>query len=404
MSIPAQPDKMSARQSLFDAPVWSLGFRPFYLLGSIYAALLIPFWVLHLSGEVSLYGPFSGPGWHAHELVFGFAAAILTGFLFTAVRNWTGKPTPSGASLAGLAAIWLLARILMITGPSALASIVDLAFLPLMATGIIRPIWQSGNRRNFVVVALIAILYIANICAHAGAWEFIEYDPQLAISIGLNVFALFITIIAGRVMPMFINNAVPGAGAGRIKPIELGTVLGMVFVLIVETARTVFPDMMDNSAISSVYALLLLALTGLHLARLNRWRVFKSLHNPILWIMPLSYFWLAASVGFKALALLVTQIDPIIATHMLGVGAVGGMMIGMMTRSALGHTGRAVKAGPVETICFWLIQFAVIARVASIVAPPDYYLSLLTVAAFCWSTAFALFAIRYWPFVTRPRF
>lgn len=388
---------------LFDAPVWSLGFRPFYWLGATYGALLVPLWILHLAGAIDVNGPLIGAGWHAHEMVFGFAAAIITGFLFTAVRNWTGKPTPTGWKLAGLAAIWLLARILMFTGPSVLASVVDLAFLPLMAIGIGIPIWQSGNYRNLIIVVLLFVLFLINLNIHAQAWDIIDFGPDTSIIVGLNVFALFITIIAGRVMPMFINNAVPGAGAGRTKFVEIATIAGMALVLIAEIIRASWPSLMEVSLVSNIYAGFLLVLAALQLVRLAGWKPQKTLHNPMLWILPLSYFWLSMSVAFKALSLIWPQIDPIIATHLLAIGAIGGMMLAMMTRSALGHTGYAIKAGPVETACFWLIQVAVIARVASVFVPAGIYMPTLVLTTVAWTSAFGLFSIRYWKILTSQR-
>jgi len=403
MSNASAPANATSRQSAFAAPFWSLGFRPFYLLGAIFASLLVPLWILHLNGMITINGPLSGSDWHAHEMIFGYAAAVLTGFLFTAVKNWTGILTPTNWKLASLAAIWLLARVLMITGPSLLATIVDLAFLPLMALGIAVPIWKSSNRRNIVVVSLVMVLFLANCIFHANAWELIDVDMELAFITGLNVFGLFLTLIAGRVMPMFINNSVPGAGAGRIKQVEMGAMIGMVLVVLVDLARGIVPGMAENTSFAIPYALFLFALSGLHLARIIRWNAHKTLQNPILWIMPLSYSWLAISVGLKGLHFIWPGIELIVSTHALAMGAIGGMMIGMMTRSALGHTGRAVHARWIETSCFWLIQLAVITRIASFVVPEGFYMTTLTLATLFWSSAFGLFAIAYWPILARKR-
>ncbi len=393
----------SALTGPFDAPVWSLGFRPFYWLGATYSAILLPLWILHLGGTISINGPMQGAVWHAHEIIFGFATAILTGFLFTAVRNWTGLPTPTGWKLAGLAAIWLLARILIFTGPSVLASLIDLAFLPLMALGIGVPIWKSGNRRNFIIVALVLVLFLFNLNFHTQAWELVDFGPDTTLVAGLNVFGLLITIVGGRVMPMFINNAVQGADAGRIKFVETGTVTGMAIVLIAEIIRASFPSSIETTVFENLYAGFLILLTILQFTRLVMWKPHKTLHNPMLWILPLSYFWLTTSLAFKAISLVWPQVDPIIATHLLGIGAIGGMMLGMMTRSALGHAGYAIKAGPVETACFLFIQLAVVMRIASMFVPPEIYMPTLLVASLAWSLAFGLFSIRYWKIVTRVR-
>ncbi len=391
------------RQSAFDAPFWSLGFRPFYLLGATFAALLVPLWILHLAGLVSINGPLEGSSWHAHEMIFGYAVAVLTGFLFTAVKNWTGIMTPTGWKLAGLAGLWLLARILMMTGPSLIATVVDLAFLPLMALGIALPIWKSGNRRNIVVVTLVMVLFLANCLFHADAWGLIDIDIEMAFITGLNIFGLFITLIAGRVMPMFINNSVPGAGAGRIRQVEMGAMIGMILIVIIDLLRNFFPALEESSLFGVAYALFLFAVTGMHLTRIIRWNSHKTLKNPILWIMPLSYLWLAVSVALKGMHFVWPEIDLVVSIHALSLGAIGGMMMGMMTRSALGHTGRAIHARWIETTCYWLIQIGVVLRIMSFFVSEDLYMTVLTLAALTWSSAFGLFAIAYWPILARPR-
>ncbi len=388
---------------MFATPLWSLGFRPFYLLGAIYGAILIPLWILHLFGAVPFNSTFDGTIWHAHEVIFGFAVAILTGFLFTAVKNWTGHPTPTGWQLAGLAGIWLLARILLVSGPSVLASLMDLAYLPLMGLGIGIQIWKSRNRRNYIILLVIFVLFLINLYTHARAWDIISFGPEPTLVTGLNLFALLITIVAGRVMPMFINNSVPGANAGRIQLVEIGVIAGMIILFVIETFRAAFPDLLETTIFSNAYAAFLILLTSLHLIRIAKWNPHKTLHNPMLWIMPLSYFWLTASVAIRAMHQIWSQVDPIVATHILGIGAMGGMMLAMMTRSALGHTGRAIEASKIETACFVLIQFAVITRIASVVVPGEFYTPLLHTSATCWALAFGLFTIRYWPIVTRAR-
>ncbi len=388
---------------MFEKPFWSLGFRPFYLGGAVFGAILIPLWLLHLTGNISINGPFSGSNWHAHEVIFGFATAILTGFLFTAVKNWTGHPTATNAALAALFLIWLLARILLIIGPPAAASLVDLAYLPLMALRIAIPIYKSRNRRNYLIVAIIGALFLINLYFHAKAWGIINFGPEPTLITGLNLFALLITIVAGRVMPMFINNSIPGANAGKIKWVETSVIAGMIILFLVETLHSTIPDLFDNGAISNAYMAFLIGLTLLHLVRLVKWNPHKTLANPMLWILPLSYFWLIASVAFRAINLYNTEIDAIISTHLLGIGAMGGMMLAMMTRSALGHTGRQIKAGVIETACFVLIQIAVIARISGIFISTEFYMTILQISAAGWAAAFGLFVLRYWPIVTGPR-
>jgi uncharacterized protein involved in response to NO len=300
--------------------LFSLGFRPFYLLAGAYAALAVPFRGLQYTGLV----PSTDPLWHAHEMLFGFTFAVIAGFLFTAVRNWTSRETPKGGTLAAIAGLWLAARIVAIWSLPA-SAVLDALFAAAVAWGIGRPLLESGNRRNYFFVGLILALGGASVVFHA--W------PALALDVGLDVVLLVVAVMAGRVVPMFTNNAVPGAGATRHGLLEAAA-LGSVALLLV----------CDMVAYESGAALVALAAAVLHAARLGLWRPWRTLSRPILWILHASYAWLVVHLALRGLAGF-GFVMPALAVHALTVGAIGGMTLGMMTRTSRGHTGRMLGGG-----------------------------------------------------------
>jgi len=210
-------------------PLLALGFRPFYLLAGAYAALAVPLWIAVHGGALPMIGALAGSVWHAHEMIFGFwhahemifgyAFAVIAGFLFTAVRNWTNQPTPSGGSLALVCALWLAARVCVWSPWVELAAAFDLLFALAVAIGIGRPMIASANRRNYFFIGLVVLLGLAGAALLIGAGG--DSAPGPAVStLGLDLVGLIIAIIAGRVVPMFTNNAVLGAGATRVEALE----------------------------------------------------------------------------------------------------------------------------------------------------------------------------------------
>ena len=358
-------------------PLLALGFRPLYLLAGTYAALAVPLWALQYSGVL----PAANPLWHAHEMLFGYAFAVIAGFLLTAVRNWTGMATPSGAALAAIAGIWVLARLVAPFSLS-ISSFVDLIFSLAVAWGIGRPILASRNR-NWYFIVLVLALGVASVL--------FRFAPRLALQAGLDVVLLVITIMAGRVVPGFTNNAVPGANARRNELIEKAA-LGSIIILLVL-------DLLQSSVPAAVVALLAAAVHG---ARVALWAPLKTKGRPILWILHVSYAWIAVHLLLRGLAGF-DIVMPVLATHALTVGAVGGLTMGMMTRTARGHTGLPLTTGLFELLAYLLVQGAAGVRVLVPLFFPAYYVFSISVSAALWSAAFAVFVVAYFPILTRPR-
>ncbi len=374
--------------------LWQLGFRPFYLLASTFAALSIALWALQFAGWLP-HAYLQGPLWHAHEMLFGFALAVIVGFLFTAGRNWTNRPTPTGAALAALAALWLAGRVLVLTPLPLAAALVGVAFPLAAAVGLAIPFIAARNRRNYFFIALLVALAAAEALFHLAQAGRVAWPGALGIQAGLDVVLFIMAVMGGRVIPMFTNNGVAGAAATRKVGLEravLGTTLA---VLVLDLWP--LPAAADMGA-----AVLLGACAALHLVRWLLWQPWTTWRTPIVWVLHVAYFWIVLHLALRGAAAL-GWVPPSAATHALTVGAIGGLIIGMMTRTARGHTGRPLRAGRPEVASYALVALAALVRVFVPLLAPGLTMASVILSAAAWSLAFGLYAITYWPVLTRPR-
>jgi uncharacterized protein involved in response to NO len=376
--------------------VFNLGFRPLFLLAGAFATLVIPLWLTIFTGLWPA-PPYLGPvGWHTHEMLFGYTMAVVAGFLLTAVRNWTGRPTPTGPSLAGLALLWLAARFALVftaVVPAWLVAVIDVSFLPAIAGALLPPLWRSRNRRNLAFPFILLALASANLVIHLQALGVLASGSEGARQFALNAVTLIMIVIGGRVIPLFTANALPEVRARRLAWADTVAVGLVSMVLVVD----LFPSL---QAIAGPVALLAAAA---NLIRMLRWRSLATRRTPMLWILHVGYAWIVVALILKGLAGLVPVVTPSVAIHALSVGAIGGLTLGMMSRVALGHTGRAIVASTAMTVAFILINAGAIIRVAIPMAVPEFYLPGLIVAGLLWTAAFALFVIDFAPILTRPR-
>jgi len=380
-----------------DMPLLALGFRPFYLLAAIFAIVAVPLWVLSFLGEAQTGNYLRGLTWHSHEMIFGFAPAVIAGFLLTAVRNWTGQPTPTGVSLAALVLLWVFARVLMQTGPADAAAVADILFLPALGIAVAIPIWRSRNKRNYKVLAVLAVLTMANVAYHLASLNLIPPGfARVSMTAALDVIAILVAIVGGRVIPAFIGNAVKDSNPRYVRSVEVVSVGALIVILIVGVVAPWMP------VADSIWLLLFVTAAVAQLVRLLLWQPLRALGNPLLWMLPASYAWLPISLALRALEL--QSIVPSgAAIHAFTVGAITSLMIAMMTRSALGHSGRPLVAGPAEIATFVLLQLSAIVRVLAAPIMPGAYREAMVVAGILWTLAFAVFLFRYWPILTRPR-
>lgn len=371
--------------------LWNLGFRPFYLLASSFAALSILLWICQYTGHLpAMY--VHTPSWHAHEMLYGYTLAVVAGFLLTAVRTWTGKPTPSGVPLMALAALWVAGRVLVMTPFATAAAVVNAAFPVAVAIGIGIPIVQSRNRRNYFFIALLLLLGLAVLSFHLAHLGMLPWPERASLQVGLDVVLFIMAVMGGRVIPMFTNNGVPGVKAIR-HPLVEKLALGGVLALLAADLLQAPPEVIAVAALLVAVA---------HAGRLYLWQPWRTFGAPIVWVLHVAYGWIVIYLvlrGFAALGFL----GELLAVHALTVGAIGGMTIGMMTRTARGHTGRPLVADHFEVTCYVLVVVAAAIRVFGGMLLPGAYLVTVVASGICWSTAFALYAVRYWPVLSRTR-
>ncbi|WP_028311349.1 NnrS family protein [Derxia gummosa] len=371
--------------------LWRLGFRPFYLLASSFAALSVLLWAAQLLG-LAPHAWLAGPVWHAHEMLFGFTLALIVGFLFTAGRNWSDQPTPTGPLLAGFAALWLAGRVLVLTPFSIAAAVVNVAFPLAAAIALAIPFWRARSKRNYFFVGLLMLMAGAQALVHLGQLGVVALPAWAGLQVGLDVVLFMLAVMGGRVIPMFTNNGIPGTQARRLPWLEKLALGGALALLAADALR------LDGLAMA-----MLAGVTGAtHLARLALWQPWRTLRTPLVWVLHLGYAWVPVHLALRALAAL-GLFAPNLAVHALTLGAIGVIGIGMMTRTARGHTGRPLKADASEVACYLLVAFAAVIRVLLPLLFPLDYLATVIASALLWSAGFGLYALRYWPVLSRPR-
>jgi len=379
-------EKVSERFAL-----WNMGFRPFYLGASIFASLSILLWVCQYSGHLPAEF-LRSPAWHGHEMLFGYTMAVVAGFLLTAVGNWTGKPTPAHGTLMALVALWVIGRILVLTPFAVFAAIVNVAFPVALAFGIGGAIVRSGNRRNYFFLALLGLLSTAELGFHLSHLSVLPWSERASLQVGLDVILFIMAVIGGRVIPMFTNNGVPGAQAARNPIVEKAALIGTLVLIGI--------DMVPAPVLLVAGVAFLVAVA--HAIRLFLWRPLRTRSAPLVWVLHLAYAWIVVYLVLRGLAEL-GYVAQVFAIHALTIGAIGGMTIGMMTRTARGHTGRPLKADRYEVACFAMIALAAFVRVFGGMWLSGAYALTIVLSGVCWSLAFGLYAIRYWPVLSRVR-
>ncbi|WP_028534189.1 NnrS family protein [Paludibacterium yongneupense] len=373
-------------------PILRLGFRPFYLAAAVFALLAVPYWVQQLAGGAALPGV-PGVLWHAHEMVYGFAVAVIAGFLLTAVGNWTALPMPRGPRLLALFAVWCCGRLALLVSAGPLAAAIDLAFLPVLALCIARLLWRAKNRRNTFVPVLLLLLALCNLAFHLGRLGVVQMDPTRPLHGALYLITVLETLIAGRILPMFTRNAIPGLQQ-TFRP-WLERIVPAITVAAF-AAIAIAPQWLPGAALCLVAG-------GLHLLRLSGWGSWRTRSLPMLWILHLGYACIGLALTLAAFA--VCGFASWVAVyHLLAVGALACLVLGMMMRTALGHTGRMIGAGLAEKTAFGALVCSLLLRIAPLLLPlPGNYIGWMAAAAASWSAAFAIYLVRYLPVLTRPR-
>ncbi len=377
-------------------PILALGFRPFFLLAAIFAAAAVPAWLLMYEGLLEP-APYLPPTiWHGHEMIFGFAVAVIAGFLLTAATNWTGRRTATGLGLGALAALWIAGRLGLVIPqtPAWLAVLLDVAFLPVLAIVLAVPLLATGNRRNVVFPVLLLTLGCLNLSIHLGAAGAVDWDPSRAVRVAIDLILLMIAVLGGRVIPSFTKNALPHA---KVAPCPKASILALASIAALAIAEIATGNPLVTGAVA-------LAAGLINILRMRGWGTFATLRHPILWILHVGYGWLAVGLILRGVAELTDLIPLDAGTHALTLGAVGSMIVGMMSRVALGHTGRSIVPAPMTVAAYWLVNLAALLRVLfSLVSDDTLRAASLIGSGVLWSLAFLLFALVYLPILSRPR-
>ena len=402
-------------------PLLSYGFRPFFLVATIFAALAMTLWIAALTTGLEIGGSYGALNWHAHEMLFGYTSAALAGFMLTAIPNWTGRLPVSGMPLVALVALWVMGRLAMalpdVAGlPASMA--IDAAFLPALALVAGREIVVGKNWKNLKILAALIALSTANVVFHVGA--LVLGDIALATRLTVSIYVMLVALMGGRIIPSFTRNWLVKAGStklpapfDRVDKISLALLaLALFFAGFLMRARIfrlgglgilalalfswiAWPDRWPTAIASALAAVA-------QAYRLSRWQGWRTVDEPILLILHLAYAFISiglAGVGAAAMGWLTAPS----ALHLLTVGVIGNMTFAVMSRASLAHTGRVVSASAVTSVAYLgLLISAVVRPFAEII--PDAYHLLLSISGGCWIGAFGLFALEYGPMLCAGKY
>lgn len=372
------------------------GFRPFFFLAALFALSFLPLWLFTYTGRLQMGGQWTPSSWHGHEMVFGFAIAVVAGFLLTAVSNWTARVTAIGWPLAALCALWLAGRVVMILSnqldPIVVAAI-DLLFVPALGFTIGRPIFLAKSKRNMKFIAIFVVLFATNLSMHLNAMGLLQVSERSALLPALDLIILITLIISGRVVPMFTRNAT-GAMDIRSHPrLEKLTFTFVIASIILQT----FPIQKSAAAIVALLAGVFI------LSRQVHWGFQHTLKIPILWVLHVAHAWLGVGFLLRGLVHWAPGLSESAATHALTVGGLGMMIIGMMVRVSLGHTARTIEASRLMTAAFAMVGLAAVGRTFLPWIWPALYIDWVIFSGSLFALAFLGYVIQFAPVLFSPR-
>ncbi len=375
--------------------LFSYGFRPFFLFGALFAAVAIVAWLPAYLGAWSLPTAIAARDWHIHEMIYGYGAAVIAGFLLTAIPNWTGHLPLQGRPLVALTALWLAGRLAMATslfiGPWVAAAI-DLAFLATVIGFVARELRHGSQKHNRNVLVVLAVLWLGDLVFH---YEAIDLDgADYGVRIGIAATLLLVMLIGGRIIPSFTRNWL-----ARLNPGPLPAPLDRYDVAAILVAALGLAGWIAAPQSPLVGASLLVAGVA-QAARLARWRGWRAWRDRLVLVLHAAYLFIP--VGFVLTGLSAFGLVSVSAgEHAWGIGVFGGMTMAVMSRASLGHIGRALAASPAVQAIYALIAVAAIARIGAAIYPQWAWVGLC-VAACAWAAAFFGFAAAYWRVFTGP--
>ncbi len=378
--------------------LFGYGFRPFFLFAALFAVLAMVLWVGELEGWSLLSSQLAPVEWHKHEMLFGYTSAVIAGFLFTAVPNWTGRFPVMGWPLIGMFSLWAVGRLGMLFGGGLsypIVAVLDILFLPVLALVMGREIWAGKNKRNLKVLIPVGLMAAANIWFHIDIMD--EGTGEAAIRLGFACVLILLMLIGGRIIPSFTRNWMAKQQGekmpvpfNRFDAVAIGiSSLALLMWVFVDRAPVILGGLLAVSG-------------GLQAVRLLRWRGHRTLSNPLLLVVHV--FYAALPFGMLLLAASVWLDDSQLATaalHMFGIGAAGGLTISVMTRASIGHTGRELRADAVMKVMFTAVALSAILRVVGALWPQADW--AVKAAGASWIVAFGLFAVKIGPWLAVKR-
>ncbi|MER9670223.1 NnrS family protein [Mesorhizobium sp. M0203] len=374
----------------------SYGFRPFFFLGSLYAGLSILLWLPIYAGEFNAHSAFVPVDWHVHEMLFGYLPAIVTGFLLTAIPNWTGRLPVQGLPLLALVVLWLAGRIAVFFSADIgweAAAVIDGSFLLAVATAAAREIVSGRNWRNLKVLLPLAVLACANSAFHIEAH--LQGTSDISRRLGMAAAIMLISLIGGRIIPSFTRNWLVRKNPGRLPvPFDRFDIASLAISAIALGAWTFAPG-------NSVSGMLMAVAAICQAWRLSRWAGERTLRDPLVLILHLAYAFVPIGLALVSASIFFPDAVPAAAgLHALGTGAVGSMTLAVMTRATLGHTGRELKAGKSTSFIFVVLLLAGSLRILAAFVPSD---AVIDMAGAAWMAAFAGFLLIHGTALTTPK-
>ncbi|TFH87700.1 NnrS family protein [Billgrantia azerbaijanica] len=397
--MPSSSSSMSSL-ALARLPVARLAFRPFFLLAALFSVLAMVVWFAFWHGDI-LLRPHGGlVWWHQHEMLFGFAMAVVAGFLLTAVQNWTGLPSLKGGPLLALVGTWLAARLLMafpLGLPAWLLALVDLLFLPVVGVVMARLVIAARRWRNLIFLPALALLTLANLAMHLGVMNGDAELIRQAAYLAVLLVTLLMTVVGGRVIAMFTANRLGRPRKAPIPALEyasLGSVLAVVLAQLLALLGVALP----GPLLAGLLGLAAMA----NAVRLARWDGLASWREPLLWGLHASYAFIPVGLAMWALAAL-GGLRTELAVHALTIGGMGTMMLAMMARVALGHTGRQIRTLPGIGVALGLMVAAAIVRSPVLALFPQITHWTYNLSILFWCLAYLVFLFHYSAPLLSPR-
>mgnify|MGYP000654525485 CR=1 FL=1 len=380
-------------------PLLRLGFRPFFLFGSLFATLSMALWLLTLKGVISIE-PLNGMlWWHSHEMLFGFTAAIIAGFLLTAVQTWTNIPSIKGRKLLLLVCLWFLARLLILSGSASVlpwAMIADLMFLPLTAFFVGQRVVKIRQYRNLIFIPVLVLMSVMNLFTYLPSLGFDSAWQARGIH-GMTLLVTFlVAFLGGRVIPMFTANGTKTTKVLPIKWLEMSALASLAVVLVLFLLK----DVVDIKMLTGIVCL---TTAVIHTIRQWRWRIWVTLNVPLVWSLHITMLFIPIGLVLLSLHFFGASITLSNAIHSLTVGVIGGMILAMMSRVSLGHTGRMLQVGKLMSVAFFAVVISAIVRSIAIAIWPQWTIQFWLFAGCLWCVAFGLFFFKYLPVLSAPR-